>query len=99
MTLLQFEGDAAGLVEDVAERLAGISPLLQVRAFVGTAARSRPPRSCSRRRPSRSCRLGTAGAARTGFGTSAASLRIAHHYTKYSRRDAFAGVLTRVDDR
>jgi hypothetical protein len=33
------------------------------------------------------------------LGDLAASLRVAHHYTKYSRRDSMVGVLSRVEAR
>jgi hypothetical protein len=99
MTLLQFDGDGAALVRDAAERLATAMTLLQVRAFVGTAA-PEPAAAIMIEAPAFALLPAWHGQElRNRLGDLAPSLRIAHDYTKYSRRDAFAGVLTRVEDR
>lgn len=97
MTLLQFDGTGTGLVEEVAARLTATMSSLQVRAFVGTAA-PEPAAAIMLEAPAyallptwRSREL------RDLLGDLAASLRVSHAYTKYSRRDAFAGVMTRLD--
>jgi hypothetical protein len=97
MTLLQFQGDAAGPVHDLAERLATISPLLQVRAFVGTAA-PEPAAAIMLEAPAFALLPAWHGAELADrLGDLAASLRVSHDYTRYSRRDALVGVLSRVE--
>ena len=97
MTLLQFQGDAAGPVADVAKRLAAISPLLQVRAFVGTAA-PEPAAAIMLEAPAVALLPAWDGPELADrLGDLATSLRVAHDYTRYSRRDALVGVLSRVE--
>jgi hypothetical protein len=97
MMLLQFSGVDAALVSGVAARLAAAAPLLQVRAFVGTAA-PEPAAAIMLEAPALALLPSW-----TGFdladrlGDLAGALIMSHTYTKYARSDAFAGVLTRLD--
>jgi len=98
MTLLQFRGDQRELAVRVAERLASELRLAQVRAFAGTAAPD-PATAIMIEAPAWPL-LPTWSAPELleQLADLAASLSVANTYTKYSRTDAHAAVLTRVAD-
>jgi hypothetical protein len=97
MALLQFDGDGVPLVHDVAARLDQSLDLVKVRGFVGTAA-PEPAAAIMIEAPALALLPAWApDQLREALGALASSLRLEHRYTKYSRRDAFAGVLTRVE--
>jgi hypothetical protein len=77
--------------------MAATGPALQVRAFVGTAA-PEPAAAIMLEAPAHALLPAWDGGALGDLlGGLATRLRISHAYTRYSRRDAFAGVLTRLD--